>query len=175
MKTLALTVALTVAASETRADSWAVGGFVAMPGQGSGLPIGGQHWPFGLTGSYTLERHRAIVVGLGVPIASVGASAWAGFELRMRPLVALPRLTLYTAPGLRTGFVGPGYYARHSGVFVGFEYIYSGPWTIAPRLPVGVAIELGRSELLVEVVAEAPLLPGPELLLGGSLGVRIAF
>ena len=58
-------------------------------------------------------------------------------------------------------------------MFVGFAYIHAGPWTIAPRLPIGVAVRAaGRVELFGELVVEAPLMPSPELLLGGALGAR---
>jgi hypothetical protein len=171
----AIALAVLLVATEAHADSFSLGALVGAPGEGSGPPIGGTRIPVGIVGRYELGPHSALSAGLGVPIASVGASLWAGFELRVRPFARVPRLALYAAPGLRTGFVGPGYYARHSHVFVGFEYIYSGPWTIAPRLPVGVMASLGRCDVFVEVLAEAPLLPGPELLFGAALGARIAF
>jgi hypothetical protein len=78
-------------------------------------------------------------------------------------------------PGLRTGFVGTGYYARRSGVFVGYGYLYAGPWTVAPRLPIGIASAIGRAEVFLEAVVEAPLMPTPELIFGGALGVRVRF
>jgi hypothetical protein len=147
---------------------------IGIPGEGSGLPLGGHHVPIGVVARYELAGWRpvlpAVAAGIGVPMAGVGASLWLGLELR-HPL--LTRLMLYATPGLRTGFVGPGYYARHSDVFVGFDYIYSGPWTLAPRLPVGVAVPMGRAELWFEALVEAPLLPGPELLVGGAFGVRV--
>jgi hypothetical protein len=170
-----LAVVVLLSSASAAAGPLALGAFVGVPGEGSGPPIAGRHVPVGLTGRYALMwapagLETAITVGLGLPIATVGASMWSGLELR---LPFAEQLAVYAVPGLRTGFVGPGYYARHSGVFAGFGYIYSGPWTIAPRLPVGVAVTLGRTVVYVEVLAEAPLLPGPELLFGGALGVRV--
>jgi len=72
------------------------------------------------------------------------------------------------------GFGGPGYYARHSDVFVGYAYNYSGPWTVAPRLPVGVVVSLGRAEAYVEALIEIPMLPSPQVLVGGGIGVRVS-
>ena len=171
----AIALAMLLVATEAHADSFSLGTRIGAPGEGSGPPIGGRHIPIGVVARYELGLHGAVSAGLGVPIASVGASLWAGFELRVRPFARVQRLAIYAAPGLRTGFVGPGYYARHSHVFVGFEYIYAGPWTIAPRLPLGAAVSLGRCDVFVEALAEAPLLPGPELLFGAALGARIAF
>jgi hypothetical protein len=83
------------------------------------------------------------------------------------------RLAIYATPGLRTGFVGPGYYARHSNVFVGYGYNYAGPWTVAPRLATGAATPIGRTEIYLEAVVEAPLWPSPEVIFGAGLGVRV--
>lgn len=169
----ALAVGLLLATRAARAGTLSLGAFVGAPGEGSGVPIGASQVPTGVLGRYALDDKRAITAGVGVPIASVGASAWGGFELRLRPFQACPWLMLYVAPGMRTGFVGPGYYARHSDVFVGFGYIYSGPWTVAPRLPVGVVARAGRYEMFAEGLAEVPVLPSPELLVGVAVGVRI--
>ncbi|MEO7735168.1 MAG: hypothetical protein ABIY55_29710, partial [Kofleriaceae bacterium] len=161
------------------AEVW-LGAFAGVPGDGSGAPVMESHVPVGLSARRSLgwsptmfgaALETSALAGLGLPIAGVGASAWGGLELRL-PLAR--RVALTTAPGLRTGFVGPGYYARRSDVFVGYDYIHAGPWTIAPRLPLGLAVAItGRLEAFGEVVAELPLLPSPELLLGGALGVRV--
>ncbi|HTL37237.1 MAG TPA: hypothetical protein VL326_29085 [Kofleriaceae bacterium] len=169
----AITIVFLLATSYARADGFSLGAFVGVPGEGSGPPIGGKHVPVGIVGRYELAEHSAIAAGLGIPIATVGASTWAGLELRVRPFACVRRIALYAAPGLRAGFVGPGYYARYAHVFVGFEYIYSGPWTIAPRLPIGITASVGRVQLFIEALPELPLLPGPELLIGGSLGLRV--
>lgn len=168
----AIALALIIATSTAHADAISVGASVGVPGEGSGPPIGASQLPIGLLGRYAFDDRRALTLGLGVPIAGVGASVWGGFELRFRPLRSCSWLALYATPGIRTGFVGPGYYARHSDVFVGFGYIYSGPWTVGPHLPVGVAARAGRFEIFVEGFAEVPLLPSPELLVGAALGVR---
>jgi hypothetical protein len=152
----------------------AVGIEVGVPGQGSGAPIVGTHVPGGLTARYELAPWRfaipSITAGIGTPIAGVGASAWGGLELDR---TVCPHVRAYIAPGLRTGLVGPGYYARRSDVFVGYAYNYSGPWTVAPRLALGATAPIDRVDIFVEAFAEAPLLPTPELLLGGALGVRV--
>jgi hypothetical protein len=169
-------VAAVIAARPAAADpgDLALGLYIGAPGQGSGAPIGPYHVPGGIVARYELAAWRditpAIAGGLGTPIAGVGASAWAGLELRIAPI---RRLALYAAPGLRTGFVGPGYYARHSNVFVGYEYNYAGPWTVAPRLPIGIATPIGRTEMYLEGVVEAPLWPSPEAIFGAGIGVRI--
>jgi hypothetical protein len=161
------------------AEIW-LGAFAGVPGDGSGAPVMDTHIPVGLSARGSLgwsptlfgaALDTSVIAGLGIPLAGVGASGWTGLELR---LPVARRVALTTAPGLRTGFVGPGYYARQSDVFVGNAYIHSGPWTIAPRLPLGVALAItGRLEAFGELVAELPLWPSPELLIGGALGVRV--
>jgi len=162
-------------AGASHAGPLALGIQIGVPGQGSGLPMGDAHIPGGLTGHYALAPWRwatpALTLGIGTPIAGVGASVWGGLELR-RDVVA--RFAVYVAPGLRTGFSGPGYYARHSDVFVGYAYNYAGPWTVAPRLPVGVVVSLGRAEAYVEALIEIPMLPSPQVLVGGGIGVRVS-
>ena len=59
-------------------------------------------------------------------------------------------------------------------MFVGYAYIYSGPWTIAPRLRAGLAVPIGRGvEGFVEALVELPLAPSVELLPGAAVGVRV--
>ena len=177
MKRAGLAAALTLglAPAHGHAESPWLGVFLGVPGDGSGAPVMNRHLPLGATARFPislspLELTTAITAGLGIPIAGVGASAWGGLDLRL-PIA--PRIALTTTPGIRTGFVGPGYYARHSDVFVGYDYIHAGPWTIAPRLPVGVAVRVTRrAELFAELVVEAPVIPSPELLLGGAFGAR---
>lgn len=168
-------VAVACLAGAATAGPFALGLQVGVPGQGSGLPMGEAHLPGGLTGHYTLSPWRwvtpALGLGVGTPIAGVGASLWGGLELR-RDIAA--QFAAYVAPGLRTGFAGPGYYARHSDVFVGYAYNYSGPWTVAPRLPLGLAASFGRVETYVEVLIEIPMLPSPQVLVGGGFGVRVS-
>jgi hypothetical protein len=147
---------------------------IGVPGQGSGLPIGAQHLPGGLAARFELSPFGRVIPaisgGAGSPIAGDGASIWAGVELRMVPI---DHLAIYATPGARAGFVGTGYYARRSHVFVGYEYLYSGPWTIAPRLSIGVATPISRFEIFIEALSEAPLWPTPEILFGGALGFRV--
>jgi hypothetical protein len=173
-KLLVIAAVLTARSAAAEPRNLAIGVYVGVPGEGSGAPIGGHHVPGGLIARYELSASgditTAISGGIGAPIAGVGASVWAGFELRT---ARIPHLALYATPGLRTGFVGPGYYARHSNVFVGYEYNYAGPWTIAPRLALGIAKPIGRTELYVEGLVEAPLQPSPEAIFGAGFGVRV--
>lgn len=172
---IARLLAVICLASTAHAGPLALGIQIGVPGQGSGLPMGGAHVPGGLTGHYELAPWRwaapALSIGVGTPIAGVGASLWGGLELR-RALTG--ELALYITPGVRTGFAGPGYYARHSDVFAGYAYNYSGPWTVAPRLPLGLVATFGRVETYVEVVLEIPMLPTPQVLPGGGFGVRVS-
>lgn len=172
----AVAIAAALAARPVHADPApvALGVFVGAPGEGSGIPIGLHNLPAGVLARCALDdRDRwstALSGGLGLPVAGAGVSLWAAFELRYR---LARRLAAFGGAGLRTGFVGPGYYARHSNVFVGEAYIYSGPWTVAPRAELGVALPLGRSEIVLGGIVELPLSPSPELELGAMLGYRI--
>lgn len=163
-------LAVLACAGVARGDTLALGVQLGNPGTGSGLAVAGTQLPFGLLARYARDGWPTLGGGVGTPVAGVGISGWLGAELRV-PLS--PRFALIATPGLRAGLVGPGYYARHGHVFVGYAYNYAGPWTVAPRLPVGLAVALGRAELFGEAFAEVPLWPAPELLLGAQLGVRI--
>jgi len=152
-----------------------LGGQLGGWGRGSGLGVmAGKQVGFAITARYALQpRDRwqpALELAVGTPIPGVGISAWGGLELR-RALVE--HLAAYTMAGLRTGFVGPLYYARHSDVFAGYQYDYSGPITFGPHLPIGIALTFGRVEAYLEGFVEIPLLPTPQVLLGGALGVRV--
>lgn len=146
---------------------------LGVPGQGSGIPLGGNHVPFGVAARYAVDDWRAIEVVLGPPVAGVGLGGWLGCELRTSVLGG--RLALTATPGVRTGLAGTLYYARHSHVFVGYAYLYSGPWTIAPRASVGLAAPVvrGRVEAYLDGFVEEPLLPTPQTYLGADLGVRV--
>jgi len=170
MRCVVLAAALVCAPPMALADTLALGAQLGNPGTGSGLPMAGAQLPFGILARYERARWPVLSGGVGTPVAGVGISGWLGAELRVR---VAARVSLTGTPGLRTGLVGPGYYARHSHVFVGYEYNYAGPWTLAPRLPLGVAVALGRCEVFGEAFAELPLWPGPELLVGAQLGVRV--
>jgi hypothetical protein len=161
-----------------------VGVAIGSPGEGSGPPIAGHNWPVALTVRWRLRRPElpvdlSIVGGAGIPIAGVGLSGWLGLQIGRQVVGrgARTSLSVYACPGLRAGLVGPDYYARHSHVLVGYEYIYSGPWTVAPRLPIGVAVEMsrGRAEVYAELLPELSLSPSVELLWGGTLGARFFF
>lgn len=156
--------------ARARGDTLALGVQLGNPGTGSGIELAGTQLPFGLLARYDRAGWPALSAGVGTPVAGVGISGWLGAELRAH---LTPRLALIATPGLRTGLVGPGYYARHAHVFAGYAYNYAGPWTLAPRLPLGAAVTAGRGELFGEVFAEVPLWPAPELLVGAQLGVRI--
>ena len=163
-------------AAAAHADPLELGFQLGMPGHGSGVPVmEGQQLAFGLSARLPLPPRRwatpAVDLTLGTPIAGVGLSLWGGLELRRE---VAPWLSLYTMLGMRTGFAGPLYYARHSDVFVGYGYIYSGSWTIGPHVPLGVATTFGRVNAYVEAFAEAPLLPSPQLLFGAAAGVRVS-
>ncbi len=169
--TRAILVALLVShAVDAHADSMAVGVQLGNPGTGSGVPIASTQLPFGLLVRYERPRWPVLSAGVGTPVAGVGISGWLGVELR---LPVARRVALIATPGLRAGLVGPGYYARHSHVFVGYAYNYSGPWTVAPRLPAGMAVRIGRAEIFGEAFAEVPIWPSAELLVGAELGVRV--
>lgn len=162
-----------LAPAPTDAHPLSLGVAVGFPGEGSGIPMGDSRLPPQLIGHLRLSAHRAITTGVGAPMAGVGLSLWAGLELQIRPHTSIPWLAVYATPGLRAGFVGPGYYARASNVFVGYSYIYSGPWTVAPRGTVGIAANAGRVTLIVEALAEVPLMPSPDLRFGGAIGMRM--
>jgi hypothetical protein len=161
-----------------------IGVAVGIPGEGSGPPVAGHNWPVAVTARWRLPLRPLPVdlsaaAGVGVPLAGEGLSGWLGLQAQ-REVLALGQgraLAVYACAGLRAGLVGPDYYARHSHVFVGYEYIYSGPWTVAPRLPVGTALALDhrRTEVYLEVIPELPLLPTVELRWGAALGVRLFF
>jgi len=167
---VALAAAIVCAPTPAVADTFALGAQLGNPGTGSGLAVAGTQLPFGILARYEREHWPVLSGGIGTPVAGVGISGWLGAELRVRMAT---RVSLTATPGLRTGLVGPGYYARHSHVFVGYEYNYAGPWTVAPRLPLGIAAAIGRSEVFGEAFAELPLWPAPELLVGAQLGVRV--
>lgn len=163
-------------AARVHAEPISIGAQLGLPGHGSGVPLmAGRDFAFGITGrlprSPATWADRAIELAVGAPIAGVGLSVWGGLELR-RSLA--PYLAVYTLAGARAGFAGPLYYARHSDVFAGFRYDYSGPLTIGPHLALGVATTFGRVNAYVEVFAEAPLLPTPQLMLDGAAGVRVS-
>jgi len=171
-----LVAALLLAPDAVRADPLELGLQLGLPGHGSGVPLmAGEQFAFGVTGRLALAPYRwarpAIDLTLGTPLAGAGLSLWGGLELRR---TILPRLSAYTMAGLRAGFAGPLYYARHSDVFVGFAYIYSGPLTLGPHVPLGVAMTFGRVNAYVEVFTEVPLLPTPQWLFGGAAGVRVS-
>jgi hypothetical protein len=171
----AIVVALSMP-TVVRADPLELGLQLGLPGHGSGVPLmAGEQFAFGVTARVGLApatwADRAIDVSIGTPIAGAGVSLWGGLELRRS---ITPRLAAYTIAGVRAGFAGPLYYARHSGVFVGFAYIYSGPLTIGPHVPLGLATTFGRVNAYVEAFAEVPLLPSPQLMFGGAAGVRVS-
>lgn len=170
MKYAALAAVLVSAPTAVVADTLALGAQLGNPGTGSGLAVAGTQLPFGLLARYERTRWPVLSGGIGTPVAGVGISGWLGAEWRL-PMAA--RVSLTATPGLRTGLVGPGYYARHSHVFVGYEYNCAGPWTLAPRLPLGIAVAIGRCEAFGEAFAELPLWPTPDLLVGAQLGVRV--
>ena len=78
---------------------------------------------------------------------------------------------------MQLGFVGPGYYASHSHVFAGWEYIYSGPWAPGFRLPAGTAVVLAdaRFELFAEFLPVLVLVPTAHFDVGGAFGFRCYF
>jgi hypothetical protein len=181
----ALAVSLVAAIGTAHADdavpAWSVarlwlGIEVGVPGQGSGLPIHGEHVPGGIAARYVLAPwslvEPAIIAGIGPTVAGVGLGGWFGLELRH---TLAGHLAITATPGVRTGFVGTLYYARRSDVFVGYDYLYGGPWTIAPRVAVGLATPIMRErlELYLDGFVEEPLLPTPQTLVGADLGIRI--
>jgi hypothetical protein len=173
------------AAAEEAVDEHRLGLGLAVgtPGGGSGIPVelmggpAGMHLGAALTGRYRLGPSLAIDAGLGTPVAGDGARIWGGVELA-HTLVASAgggvRWWIYAAPGAELGFVGPGYYARHEQVFVGWEYIYSGPLTAGLRLPVGTAVTLlhERMDVFGEALPVLGFWPGPDLVVAGQFGVR---
>ncbi|HEY4220382.1 MAG TPA: hypothetical protein VGO62_03550 [Myxococcota bacterium] len=155
---------------------------VGAPGDGaSGIPIdalGAWHLGFAVLARYSLDDNLAIRAGFGIPVAGDGVSAWGDLELRTDlDLAGAVVIAPYVAPGVQLGFTGPGYYARHSHVFVGYDYIYSGPLTPALRAPLGVSVRarsLAWLDVFLEVTPQLGILPSPDLALGGMVGVRLS-
>jgi hypothetical protein len=177
----ALLMVVALGADDSVPPRLGIGVAVGLPGDGSGIPIasdGSSHLPTTLLGRWRFDDHLGLSFGFGTPIAGEGFSGWLGADLSW-PLYASPAGALnwrvYVSPGAQLGFVGDGYYATHSHVFVGWEYIYSGPVTPSLRLPVGTAVVFlrGRLELFVEALGVLSFLPTPNGTLGGALGARV--
>jgi len=115
----------------------------------------------------------AVIAAGGPALADTGDLAL-GRALRARPARSPdPRAVGRPRPAdRRRRGVGVGG-ARAPGRLVGYEYNYAGPWTLAPRANVGLATPLGRAELFLDVLGEAPLLPSPEVICSAGIGVRV--
>lgn len=170
-------------ADDAPREHFGIGLFVGVPGDGSGIPIdaaGAGHLPIGLLGQYCFHEHLAAAFGFGIPVAGEGATVWLGAELSVRILASANNAVawrVYATPGVQLGFVGPGYFATHSHVFVGWGYIYSGPLAPGLRLPLGTAVALadGRFEMFAEFLPVLLLSPTAHLDLGGAFGFRYYF
>jgi hypothetical protein len=127
---------------------------------------------------YQAADRWALTFGLGAPHPAMGLSIWAGHELSLslyaRDAVAL---SLYEDAGAQFGAVGPDYYARHGGTFVGRQYTFGGPTTFALRLPAGVRASWlsGRFDTFLEGVGILAFTPTVEPLFTFDLGFRWQF
>jgi len=163
---------------------WGVGLELApfvSPKPHAGIPLGaGDHLPVALTLRWEFTRNTAVSGGFGAPGSDSGLAAWAGYELFTTVAsirTGLIEVDLYATPGLQLGFAGPGYYARHDNVFVGWDYEHAGPIEFATRLPLGLRLRWlhRRFDTYAEVTGTLAVSPSVDVLTGMSTGVRLNF
>ena len=165
---------------------WGIGLAVdplSLPDGHTGIPLAGDqsgyHLALGIEVRYQIDDDSAVSVGLGLPASSAGASIWAGYE-RLAPLYVdgeTLRIEFFVTPGLQLGFAGPDYFARQHNVFVGHEYVYSGPAAFALRFPSGIRFSMARSsfDVTASAVPQLVLTPSVELLFTVTIGLLARF
>ena len=164
---------------------WSLGlqiGAYDLPSGHLGIPVAGTqdglHLASAIVGRYQLSAFTAVDVGFGLPTSSMGPAFWAGFEPFARLWADSRRIfavEAYLAPGLQLGFAGPDYYARHSNVFVGYDYAFGGPAAFALRLPIGVRFcwVQNRFDTYLEGNTLVVFTPSVESLFELSIGARV--
>lgn len=149
------------------------------PAAHTGIPAETLRLPVALSLRRELGRHTALSLGIGGPAAALGLSGWAGLEVYATVASFRGRLDLelYATPGVLLGAAGPDFIARHSDAFPGFAYIYSGPVTLATRLPLGVRLRFfhHRLDAYAEATGTLAFTPAVELLSGLTTGLRVNF
>jgi len=164
---------------------WAIGLQVdplAVPGGHQGIPVQtiGNRVGLAFSARYRGGDWWALNLGLGFPQSALGAGAWFGHEM-FHPLWSDQRriveLELFEDAAAQLSFVGPDYYARHGGTFVGRYYAFGGPLAAATRLSVGLRATWldGRFDTSLEGISILQLTPSFDSLSSVDVGVRLHF
>lgn len=182
---LATTASADVPADNAAADphDWGIGLMVSVlshPGGHLGIPLpDGTALATTLYAHYQLRPRWLVTAGLGTP-SGLGAAIWIGVEPTLRLWASDNKSTtleLYVNPAAQLGFAGPDYYANHDNEFVGYAYSYSGPLTVAVRLPIGVRLRWlhDRFETSVELLEMPCFTPTIENIVAAQLGAGVRF